>query len=65
MIALALIVAALTLPTPQETPPPETPDTRINLQKPFNISKQLVFEVLHSSVFSKKHEYEIASFFKG
>lgn len=55
MIVLALIVAALTLPPPQEIPPQETPDTPINLQKSLTISRKSVFEVLHSSVFSKKN----------
>ncbi|NMG05893.1 carboxypeptidase-like regulatory domain-containing protein [Brasilonema sp. UFV-L1] len=64
VIVLALIVAALNLPTPQETPPLETPDNRINLQKPFHLSSKLVLKFLHSSVFSKKHAHEIASLFE-
>ncbi|ARV57929.1 hypothetical protein BZZ01_04120 [Nostocales cyanobacterium HT-58-2] len=64
MVVLALIVAVLTLPPPQETPPLERPDTRINLLQPFNVSKKSVSEVLYPSISFQKHEYKIASFFE-
>ncbi|WP_017317836.1 peptidase associated/transthyretin-like domain-containing protein [Mastigocladopsis repens] len=60
MVVLALILAALTLPPPQETPPLENPDNRINLQQPFHVSRNTISEGFPSSRFSQ-HKYEIAS----
>ncbi|KAB8320689.1 carboxypeptidase-like regulatory domain-containing protein [Tolypothrix campylonemoides VB511288] len=51
MVVLALIVAALTLPPPQETPPLETPDNLINLQQVLPLSVNSVYEGLTSSIF--------------
>jgi hypothetical protein len=58
MIVLALIVAVLTLPPPQENPPQEIPDSLINLQQSFHFSQNTLFEGVHFSKFSK-HKYEI------
>lgn len=52
MVVLALIVAALTLPPPQETPPLETPDNLINLQQVLPLSVNSVYEGLTLSIFS-------------
>ena len=52
MVVLALIVAALTLPPPQETPPLEIPDNRINLQQVLPLSVNSVYEGLTSSIYS-------------
>ncbi len=48
MVVLALIVAALTLPPPQETPPLEIPDNRINLQQVLPLSVNSLYEGLIS-----------------
>jgi hypothetical protein len=62
MIVLALIVAALTLPPPQEIPPQETPDTQSNLQKQIYISSYIaVFKGFYISRTSHKNGYKIAS----
>jgi hypothetical protein len=52
MVVLALIVAALTLPPPQETPPLEIPDNRINLQQVLPLSVNSLYEGLISSIYS-------------
>ena len=52
MVVLALIVAALTLPPPQETPPLEIPDNRINLQQVLPLSVNSLYEGLVSSIYS-------------
>lgn len=52
MVILALIVTALTLPPPQEMPPLETPDNRINLQKQLHVSVNSVDQGLMLSIFS-------------
>jgi hypothetical protein len=52
MVVLALIVAALTLPPPQETPPLEIPDNRINLQQVLPLSVNSLYEGLTSSIYS-------------
>ena len=52
MVVLALIVAALTLPPPQETPPLEIPDNRINLQQVLPLSVNSLSEGLVSSIYS-------------
>ena len=52
MVVLALIVAALTLPPPQETPPLEMPDNRINLQQVLPLSVNSVYEGFTSSIYS-------------
>jgi hypothetical protein len=52
MVVLALIVAALTLPPPQETPPLETPDNLINLQQVLPLSVNSVYEGFTSSIYS-------------
>ena len=52
MVILALIVTALTLPPPQEMPPLETPDNRINLQQQLHFSVNSVDQGLTSSIFS-------------